>query len=348
MVSTLKPGDRTGGARRSAQILTMLKNIGEVDLIFFKKKENCFVSSSESFPIKGGRLGLLPFSVKKYFSKSLKDYVKRAQYDYDCIFIDHSHLLYLFQGLHIPCLADLQNIETRYYYELGKCTGNPLYFIESFLFNFYEKARLIKCDIVFTPSLIEKEYLSKFCKDVRFLRHSYGNIKELKNSEKQRFIAIGNFDFPPNLLGMKKLINLIPNSKYELCIAGKKSANIASEKIKDLGEFREINNILKDNDVLLYPVEYGAGARVKLTHVFEGGLPFISTWKGVEGYPKNIYECGIIVDDINGFPDAMKEISNPALYSIFKEKIQILRGDYSLENIIPAFKKVVESKVKRI
>jgi hypothetical protein len=154
-------------------------------------------------------------------------------------------------------------------------------------------------------------------------------------------------DYPS--LGLASLSASLKKSGHQVIIAGEGSDKFFSstEKIKVIGKVTEIAEHLDKNDVFLLPVEYGAGARMRVLDILSTGLPFVSTPKGIEGYPPDIKEGGIIVDQIKDFPQAVVKLLDKKTHFDKQQKIFDIRADYTGESVFPAFIDRIKRVLKR-
>ncbi|MDD2715272.1 MAG: glycosyltransferase [Candidatus Wallbacteria bacterium] len=334
-ISTIMPGEPTGGSRRTWQLLDFFRKIGEVTYFFYDKELRCFTNREQNFPVSISTFNLWPFSLRKYYSPELMEFIHSREADFEILAVDHSHLLYLFQGVKIMKVADFQNCEELLLMEQARQTKNPLFFLESMLFRKYLKKFVQLADLIFTPSLVELELISKDHPRVAYLPHSYSNRIRPERVGERMLILFGNYGYFATFSGSMELLNVYKKARKtrnlpDLYIIGNKASRLfkteANIRVKDMIIY--LDDLLGVSDIFLIPVGYGAGSRVKLIDSLAAGLPFISTEKGVEGYHASVRECGIVVQRISDFPGAV-EVLTEEKYRLCKEAILKVREQYS-------------------
>ena len=130
---------------------------------------------------------------------------------------------------------------------------------------------------------------------------------------------IGSFDWEPNYTGVVWFIKNVwhdfysKNPHWTFYIAGRKM-NIhdplfSHSGIKLLGEFKDVSTLLYNYNVMVVPLFYGSGIRIKIIEALFYAKPIISTNIGAEGiYVSN--DSGILIaDDKNSFLQALETLS---------------------------------------
>ncbi|MDD5089929.1 MAG: glycosyltransferase [Candidatus Wallbacteria bacterium] len=356
-ISTLKPGLESGGARRSLQLLDSFTRLGEVDVIHYSREGGCFNGLGRRFRIIPC-LKPWPFSVQKYHSRALERFIKSVQRDYDVVFIDHSHLLYLLKGLKVQSCADFQNLEDKLLCERASYTGNPLYYLEAELFSRFVRKYAQYAGVIFSPSCKDRTLLAQWHSSVVFLPHSYSfPVSPMRRGERELLI-FGNFDFFATRHGAEKWVKIF-QAQVELRlwpgmrIIGNESVKYftKSERMMVHGFMDQLEHYIGFDDIMVIPVEFGSGSRVKIMDSLAAGLPFASTEKGVEGWPEEIRGCGEIAENIDQLPEAVDRLLDQSCYLRRREKILLLREKYHSDAVFREYFKpellAVENRAER-
>lgn len=355
-ISTLTPGSYSGGGHRSAQILAFLKRYFEdnVDVIFFNKDKSCFLGINEIFNVNYLNLNLYPLSVKKYYSKKLIEFVKKEYKRYRVIFIDHPHLLYIFECISntsVLKITDFQNNDVYLSYEKLKLKKNPVFIYEFFAFKRYYKGFLRYSNLNFTVSYRDKEYIVKYNPETYFLRHCFFKYLTPKKNKDNRLVIIGNFDYRLTLEGVREFLKTyyIMDFKIPLLIIGNNANRYFKSDglIQIVGTCLDFSEYILGSDICIIPVRYGSGSRVKVVTALSLGLPMAGTPKAFEGYPHDVVRCSIVNDEYDKIlRDVFITIKNGNI-NIMRDCIRNIRDNYYFDNVYEMFKSRLNKSLLR-
>lgn len=160
-----------------------------------------------------------------------------------------------------------------------------------------EKKYCKAADVIFTLNKKDEKLLKDIynLKNVLVLNPYYGidfeiqnsNVKKIKNS----ICFVGQMSRTENDLAAKRLINIFNtldnNNDYKLFIIGahptKQVLSKANDNIIITGFVDVIEDYIKKCEIAVFPLEYGAGIKLKVLLSCGLGLPVITTDIGAEG-----------------------------------------------------------------
>jgi glycosyltransferase involved in cell wall biosynthesis len=139
--------------------------------------------------------------------------------------------------------------------------------------------------------------------------------KYIIRKEVRKIVFLGS-DYPPNLDAINYFIEHIWPSVREgrdiqLHIYGGICHKILSDPGKAIyanGFVTELKEIYEQADVIINPVRFGSGLKIKNIEALSMGVPLVTTShgsRGLEGGAKNAY---LIADDIDGFISSLKNL----------------------------------------
>lgn len=171
--------------------------------------------------------------------------------------------------------------------------GPHIKFISSFHKNNidFEKSAISQADYVLVSSELERvECLShKTAENVIVIQnvvHANSQNKRILGTGK-RVLFPGNFDYPPNREAMKEIVEVIaPNlPEFHFTIAG--SGALKSSSAKPNIDYRfnpkDMQLYFLSADILLAPIRFGAGTRLKVLEAMNLGVVVLATNFAVEG-----------------------------------------------------------------
>lgn len=186
-----------------------------------------------------------------------------------------------------------------------------------------------QCDGIAAISEIDKEYFVRLGCSKPIITIPIGfdfphfETNNIGNSSKNLFY-IGSFDWLPNVDGIfwflenvwKIVLEKVPDIK--LVIAGrnidKYIDKLNHQNIVIAGEVQDSHIFMQSNDIMIAPLRYGSGTRVKIIEAMACRKPIITTHIGSEGLNVTNRENIIIEDDIQNFANSIVElIYNPKL-----------------------------------
>ncbi|MFB5166680.1 glycosyltransferase [Parageobacillus toebii] len=167
------------------------------------------------------------------------------------------------------------------------------------------------------------------------------------------FVFLGALNIPHNSFSIKyfiytqieKILELVPD--FELLIIGKNADEELLSLIKKydcikyMGYVEDLSNILSSACAMLIPLMFGTGVKLKTIEALNMGIPIISTSYGTEGIKlENGINC-IIEDDINNFPQKIKDITDVNYNMFISQNAKIFFEEkYSKEKIYHKYNKI--------
>jgi glycosyltransferase involved in cell wall biosynthesis len=144
----------------------------------------------------------------------------------------------------------------------------------------------------------------------------YGKIRlDQPFDRPQNFGFIGEYDWFPNKRGIERFLErvwddfAVAHSEATLHLAGNNPSTAWSTfpSVKLLGYVDSIEDFFNGIDVMIIPLEHGAGTRLKALEAAARGIPIISTKKGTEGLNlSNRFQA----ETIAGLSETMDEAIN--------------------------------------
>lgn len=196
----------------------------------------------------------------------------------------------------------------------------PILLLESRLISTREKTVLNDFDAVALVSPLEASNLTK-----REVKKVYAlppmiSVSELKWQYKQsavkKLLFVGNLTTNQNFASIKYIIEKVLPSlstydiKFELEIIGKYDHRIESLKREGVhfhGFVESLTDIYTSVDLLLAPIAFGTGIKLKIIEAISYGLPIATNSVGAEGIPINSKNA-IIEDDLYCFCQQVSEL----------------------------------------
>ncbi|MCL4379416.1 glycosyltransferase family 4 protein [Candidatus Marsarchaeota archaeon] len=170
------------------------------------------------------------------------------------------------------------------------------------------------------------------------------------NYEGKRLITFGNFYYEPNkrmLLAASKIMKEL-DREIVLDVVGDipndLKKKISASNVIVHGFILDITKILKNDALLIAPLDSGSGTRVKILVAMASGIPVITTKKGAEGL-----ECEnkiVISNRVDDYPKLiMKILGNKRLYEkLSNEGRKSVQDEYdwsdNIDKVIKAYKSV--------
>lgn len=315
---------------------------------FYKQDPSCFIRF---------------FSVE--MQKELSQLIRQKRFD--LIQIEFTMMWQyadIFNG--IPTVLDAHNIEYQIVGQIkSDINKNPLrkfrYVVEESKLRTKEKQAWRECNLCFTVSEKERGVI------VSYLGNSEKVITIPNGVDIERFefipkinldkqlLFLGSMDYRPNLDSciyfLKEVFPLIqskiPNVKLD--IVGRKFCKITDYKSIKGVEFHEnvpdIIPYFRKADLLLVPLRYGAGTRIKILEAMAAGLPIITTSKGCEGIAVKNNLHIIIADDPLSFSKAViKALTNADLkITLAKNARHLVEEEYSWQHVINSMENSIKS-----
>lgn len=180
-------------------------------------------------------------------------------------------------------------------------------------------------------------------------------IKEnqLKAEEKKEklLLFIGSLGIKYNHDGIVEFINsaMLKLSDFNLIIAGrnpKQELKKLANNFKNIELFEnpeEIEPFFLKRAIFLNPDMSGSGMKLKVAEALSFALPVVSTKLGANGYDKLDKQSGMVVDMINEFPKAIKDIEKD--YDNYsKSALKYFENEFSYTNYKKNLVNILEKK----
>ncbi|MCK4666801.1 glycosyltransferase, partial [Candidatus Dependentiae bacterium] len=206
--------------------------------------------------------------------------------------------------------------------------------------NDYERSIIDKCDICFLPSDQDIANLTpEEKKKYKVLPNSinlneYTFIPYKKRQELNRLSIFANWEYPPNVQGLKWFLKEIRDLTLPdhliLNVEGKGSEELrlkVKSGINIRGYAKEITQIYNNARAMIVPLNTGGGTRLKIMEALASGVPVLSTKVGAEG-------LGIVPGEHYLMFNSGKQ---------FLEKVKILKNKpESIDKMVQAAYKLVK------
>lgn len=268
--------------------------------------------------------GEYPFNAVKLhsevFAKELKELLARRSFD--IVQIEFSLMwryAEVFKG--IPCALDAHNIEHRIIGQNRITCRNPikklLYAIEEEKLKALEERAWRECELCFTVSSNESEVVAATLgSDDKLITMVGVDLARFefqpKHSAGMRLLFVGGLNYHPNLDSADYLLREIfplirarmPEVRLDIVghelwrVEGLLSDNAGVELYENVPE---ILSWFRGADLLVVPLRFGAGIRIKILEAMAAGLPIVTTPKGCEGLQVEHGRELLIADDAEAF-----------------------------------------------
>jgi GT2 family glycosyltransferase len=300
-----------------------------------------------------------------YYQRNYKEWLKINGKNIDIVFFNRPHITKEFIDDVIPLCPkakfiyyghDLHNVRIQREYELK---GDKNLLKEAKQWKEIEYNIFKKVDLIYYPSIVEKEILDKDKavknKNVKVLQpYFFDEVKpfEYNFNERKDILFVGGFSHAPNLDGIMWFIDNAFNKILEkypeivLHIAGsyppeslkaKENKNIVVEGFVSDEKLQSLYSSVR---LVVVPLRYGAGIKGKVIEAMSKGTPVITTSCGAEGINSDalcIDEDMLKVIDLYEDEEKLKEYSKKEIEFINKEyteKVAIEKFDSDLNELL--------------
>lgn len=211
-----------------------------------------------------------------------------------------------------------------------------------------EKEILQQMDVLLPISELDLKQLQTIVSKEMSLLPYFPDVSEQKNMQsKGNFFFLGSMNWQPNIEAHERLCEVIlpeicktiPEAK--LTFAGSAQNELTKNSQTNIhyaGFVDDKNKFMRENGILLAPIQTGSGVRIKLLEALALGIPIVTTVKGAEGIP---FESGngwlIAKNDKEFIEMAILLSKDENLRAEFSQKapknIQELKSKYDLKSI---------------
>ena len=203
---------------------------------------------------------------------------------------------------------------------------------------FLDRMTTIISDLVITVSESDREIFRRYTRrkeKVVVVRHAIDVSKipfyEIENERVKTAIFVGNLNSVQNYEAVKKLIEIakhLPSVKFLVVGDGKEKFSDYPENVVFVGKVSSLDEYYKNADVCVIPLTSGTGIKTKVLECMAYGRPVITTKKGVEGLIGVEELNGVIVQDVEEFPEIIKNLRLDKEYRQLREYVE---KNYSVE-----------------
>ena len=264
------------------------------------------------------------FMTKTYFPfeyKKIRKDIDRIKPDY--LFLDSSLLGKILKGLNpnIEKIVFFHNIESEYAWHKVKKQG--IYFLPSYIVSQYNEKKVIQCaDRIICLNardnhILEKKYgrLADLILPISF--NDRFDEKRVVCQAEKNLLFVGSL-FPPNYDGIKWFVEEVMSElkDFKLLIVGKdfeqKRGELERNNVEVIGTVKNPDLYYYQNAVVVMPILYGDGMKVKTAEAMMFGKTIFATTEALEGYDidkilSGIYCCNQKEEFISGIRRAFKE-----------------------------------------
>lgn len=332
--------DNNGGANNSKAYIRALSELYSDCTLLYPRRENdiskCFIPNGvnaipvydnrsrikKGFDIYRGILTRLPLFVKKHLQNNI----------YDIIVVDHSvvasGIISALNKTEAKIITIHHNDEKQY---LRDNKPGFLYRWPQFFFAIKaEKDSLRSSDLNISLTDHDSMVFRERVHSNRVLICSVGTfqyedipscLSKIRKNEYHSFAITGSLDFPQSIAPVVSfikryyplLVERIPNVK--LIVAGRNPTNevekvcAAWDSIELIPNPKDMQDILKDTDVYVCPIDMGSGVKLRVMDGLRQGLPILAHDISVNGYEQIVKDGNMFgYHDESSFKDALEQL----------------------------------------
>ena len=193
-------------------------------------------------------------------------------------------------------------------------------------------------DLVIVVSESDREIFKRYTRKkdkVVVIRHTIDVSKipfyKIENDIVRTAIFVGNLNSVQNYEAVKNLIEIaksLPSVRFLVVGDGKEKFSNYPENVVFVGKVDSLDEYYKSADACVIPLTSGTGVKTKVLECMAYGRPVITTKKGVEGLIGVEKLDGVIVQDVEKFPEV---ISNLKLDKEYRQLREYVEKNYSVE-----------------
>jgi sugar transferase (PEP-CTERM/EpsH1 system associated) len=329
-------------------------------------------SSYNSLDLARGLFTSIPFSIWNYRSRKMEKEAEEliSSKKFDVIQVEDIHMSqYLPQGCSGLKILDMHNVESEYLERFSKIETNVFkkYYasLTAKKLKRYEISNSIKYDVCLTVSENDSKTFQLFAhpKSMETVPNgvdpSYFTPAEDKAAP-STLLFLGKLDYRPNVdaLGyfMEKIwpriIAKTPEAKF--IVVGKDLPenlrnSLKSRNVIFKGYVEDIRKVLSSCAVMVVPLRYGGGTRIKILEALAMGKAVVSTSLGCEGIEIQSGKDILIADTPESFADLVVKVLTD---SVLREKIgkkgrELVREKYDWKKITRKLEEIYLIKMNR-
>lgn len=125
-------------------------------------------------------------------------------------------------------------------------------------------------------------------------------------------VFTGNFNYKPNLLAAKWLLNFISDNKYSISLVGYNAsllrANSVGTSVLIASDVSDVHEYIRSGKIFVCPLFLGTGMKNKLLAAMECGVPIVCTPLSVEGFDRVVLSGVYLADSEVTFLSAIESV----------------------------------------
>jgi len=271
------------------------------------------------------------------------------------------------KALRVPLIIDSHNFYTELYFHFARnltrrfgLTKGIVYPLISRLLT-YEKTVLNNADYISCVSIQDKQHILRMGVhekriiivpngvDLSSFETQNENQLDLRNmlripKDTALILFLGSSSYSPNIEAVKDIREIIaPQTRNAIfVIIGKGWSKSRVENIVVLGEVDSVRKYLNAADVLIAPLRWGGGTKIKTLEYMAAGKPIIGTPEAFKGLLLE-KDSVIIESRIDRFPEVIKTVlHSPEITNRLKQQSQSSAKKYSWEFTTQPLLEVIE------
>lgn len=205
----------------------------------------------------------------------------------------------------------------------------------------HELASMRRYDCVLVLNTDECRYLADQGVDQAFYLPPSMSFAQSPVSPEARPIGCIGSQAKPNLHGLRECLRLL--GELGGVIAGplsqaKEVGDLVSSSLLNMGIVDDVAHFYSQVEVVLSPIKFGAGLKIKVLEAIAHGRPILATEHSVTGFPEEIREFVIVNDDV---PTWDKKLVEQAKALVDRDFEGFCRKHFSAEVLIDRLQHVL-------
>lgn len=358
---------KSGGSQVSDRNYKLLKEYGDVDLIYLSREINKDTHKNNEYIYKSTKNKIHTFFSNLFLysgyltflsEKKILEVIKKKKYE--IVFIDTSNYGRIARKIkkinsEIKIITFFHNIECDYVKERIKVEGY-LYIPQLISSSYNEKKSIKYSDYLITLNSRDsirmlKQYKRKSDLELPISFSDNYKLEEHKNTkeiEEKIYLFIGSL-FYANYNGIKWFIeNVMPNVSGKLLIVGKnfelKRDELNRKNVEIIGTVDNLEKYYKIADIVIAPIFDGAGMKVKTAEALMYGKKIFGTTEAFEGYEVDYNRVGKLCNTKEEFISALNNY-NKTENKFNEYSRNIYLKNYSFESSKNKMKIIFEKKL---
>ena len=270
------------------------------------------------------------FNVERFFTKAFETKVQSLvqEYEYDAVIFDNVFAARYLQTVKqvapsLPCFIRSHNVEFEIWEDLAEGSGNAL--VRWYLKRLARDLKRFELETsnasngILTITENDTSVFKKLGIHVPMLHIGVSvTIPEYTHNYSHRgLFHLGAMNWRPNVEAVDTLLKYLPvwlekDEDIVVSIAGLQASerydHLESKNIKVKGFVPDLAAFVKEQGILVAPIQSGSGVRIKILEMMAYGIPVITTTLGAQG----ISDCSgiLIADDHEALATAVYTLRN--------------------------------------